>query len=419
MEAAEQFQQESGTAPGVDLATITDRMVIRQAVQGGQIEEAIDKVNDLNPEILEHQRELYFHLQQQRLIELIKLGDADGALTFAQVRRRRRPSVGEGPRRLTGAPARCRSTWRRTARRARSSSGSWSARWRCSPSTARGSPRSRTSSAPPTGTPPPASSTPRCSPPSARRRNPACPASSRCEPRRGSPALSPLTPPRRRTSPVSRRRRLPSHIRPAPESRAPSSSIVGRLVPLVRSLTGSRAPRVGADAGVGPAAAGRRAGGVPAHRPAHRGAEPQPRPRRPKRLRGRPGRGGHGLIPPRGGGRREGDEGGATERGGLARAGARRPRLPPGAGGRGEHATPTRRYDVDLHAHITRRISPGSFDAAARSRARSRPCRPSPPPPSTSALGYDDVGAGVGGVGPLPNRTPTGTAARLSGPSWS
>ena len=103
VEAAEQFQQESGTAPGVDLATITDRMVIRQAVQGGQIEEAIDKVNDLNPEILEHQRELYFHLQQQRLIELIKLGDADGALTFAQVRRRRRPSVGEGTRRLTGA----------------------------------------------------------------------------------------------------------------------------------------------------------------------------------------------------------------------------------------------------------------------------------------------------------------------------
>lgn len=98
VEAAEQFQQESGTAPGVDLATITDRMVIRQAVQGGQIEEAIDKVNDLNPEILEHQRELYFHLQQQRLIELIKLGDADGALTFAQVRRPGRPSGGEGPR---------------------------------------------------------------------------------------------------------------------------------------------------------------------------------------------------------------------------------------------------------------------------------------------------------------------------------
>lgn len=45
------FEQESGTAPGVELSTITDRMEIRKAVQSGQVEEAIDKVNDLNPEV--------------------------------------------------------------------------------------------------------------------------------------------------------------------------------------------------------------------------------------------------------------------------------------------------------------------------------------------------------------------------------
>ena len=51
MDAAKLFQQESGTHPGVDLDTITDRMHIRKAVQGGDIEEAIDLVNDFNPEV--------------------------------------------------------------------------------------------------------------------------------------------------------------------------------------------------------------------------------------------------------------------------------------------------------------------------------------------------------------------------------
>jgi hypothetical protein len=45
------FESESGTAPGVQLSTILDRMEIRKAVQAGQVEEAIDKVNDLNPEV--------------------------------------------------------------------------------------------------------------------------------------------------------------------------------------------------------------------------------------------------------------------------------------------------------------------------------------------------------------------------------
>ena len=36
------------------------------------------------PQILEEHAELTFHLQQQRLIELIRGGDADAALAFAQ-----------------------------------------------------------------------------------------------------------------------------------------------------------------------------------------------------------------------------------------------------------------------------------------------------------------------------------------------
>jgi hypothetical protein len=59
-------------------------MEIRRAVQGGDVEKAIEKVNDLDPEILEEHSELLFHLQQQRLIELIRNGAIEEALEFAQ-----------------------------------------------------------------------------------------------------------------------------------------------------------------------------------------------------------------------------------------------------------------------------------------------------------------------------------------------
>jgi len=59
-------------------------MAIRKAVQNGQVEDAIEKVNDLNPEILEDRAHLFFHLQQQRLIELIRTGQTEQALEFAQ-----------------------------------------------------------------------------------------------------------------------------------------------------------------------------------------------------------------------------------------------------------------------------------------------------------------------------------------------
>jgi len=83
-DAAEKFQQEAGTDPGIDLKTITNRMAIRTAIQRGEIEEGIDKVNNLNPEILDTNPQLIFHLKQQQLIELIRKGLIDEALQFAQ-----------------------------------------------------------------------------------------------------------------------------------------------------------------------------------------------------------------------------------------------------------------------------------------------------------------------------------------------
>ncbi|KAG6392215.1 hypothetical protein SASPL_146426 [Salvia splendens] len=83
VEVAEKFQLETGTEH-IDLATITDRMAVKRAVQSGNVEDAIEKVNDLNPEILDTNPLLFFHLQQQRLIELIRNGKIKEALEFAQ-----------------------------------------------------------------------------------------------------------------------------------------------------------------------------------------------------------------------------------------------------------------------------------------------------------------------------------------------
>lgn len=51
MEAARIFEQESGTSPETNLSAIADRTEIRKAVQSGNVEEAIERVNDLNAEV--------------------------------------------------------------------------------------------------------------------------------------------------------------------------------------------------------------------------------------------------------------------------------------------------------------------------------------------------------------------------------
>lgn len=49
--AAEAFSQEANLAPPVDFESIESRMDIREALQRGDIEDAITRVNDLNPEV--------------------------------------------------------------------------------------------------------------------------------------------------------------------------------------------------------------------------------------------------------------------------------------------------------------------------------------------------------------------------------
>ena len=57
VEAAKTFERESGTAASMDLGTIQERMEVRRAVQTGDVDAAIEKVNDMNPEVKQLQRQ--------------------------------------------------------------------------------------------------------------------------------------------------------------------------------------------------------------------------------------------------------------------------------------------------------------------------------------------------------------------------
>lgn len=70
-EAAEKFQEESGTDPGIELSSLDNKLQIREAVQDGRLEEAITMVNDIHPELLDTNRYLYFHLQVMTSIGLL------------------------------------------------------------------------------------------------------------------------------------------------------------------------------------------------------------------------------------------------------------------------------------------------------------------------------------------------------------
>lgn len=68
----------------MNMAILDDQIKIRDAVEAGRIGEAIELVNEVDPEILDTDSKLFFHLQQQQLLELIKQGDIEKVLCFAQ-----------------------------------------------------------------------------------------------------------------------------------------------------------------------------------------------------------------------------------------------------------------------------------------------------------------------------------------------
>ena len=84
---------------GCDLASLHERCSVRETLAKGDVGEALQarapdwhrallspsaqKVNSLNPDVLEMRPELLFALQRQRLIELIRAGELLPALDFA------------------------------------------------------------------------------------------------------------------------------------------------------------------------------------------------------------------------------------------------------------------------------------------------------------------------------------------------
>ena len=77
------FQSETGMEPGVNMTIMDDQIKIREAVETGRIQDAVELVNEVDPEILDTNPKLYFHLQQQKLLELIKKGDLHNVLKYA------------------------------------------------------------------------------------------------------------------------------------------------------------------------------------------------------------------------------------------------------------------------------------------------------------------------------------------------
>jgi len=89
-EAAERFNVESGVemsrlaGASEDMAMLDQRIEVREAAESGKMLDAIRLINKYFPELLDSNRGLFFKLQQQHLIELIRAQDIEGALAFAQ-----------------------------------------------------------------------------------------------------------------------------------------------------------------------------------------------------------------------------------------------------------------------------------------------------------------------------------------------
>lgn len=83
-DAAECFSQESGLRPAFELKDIEERMRIRSAIQQGALHEAVNRINELDADLLDSHPRLAFRLKQQQIIELIREGHVEEALEEAQ-----------------------------------------------------------------------------------------------------------------------------------------------------------------------------------------------------------------------------------------------------------------------------------------------------------------------------------------------
>ncbi|CAK9297045.1 unnamed protein product [Gordionus sp. m RMFG-2023] len=83
-DVAEKFEIESETQANINLNKLDERVKIRKSIENGDIDSSITLINDKYPELLDDNRYLFFQLQQQQLIELIRQKRIEDALIFAQ-----------------------------------------------------------------------------------------------------------------------------------------------------------------------------------------------------------------------------------------------------------------------------------------------------------------------------------------------
>lgn len=85
-EAAEAFATEADIVlDKTKLNGIDERLAIHTSILAGDIIGAIKLINDLNCDLLDENMEINFLLKQQHVIELIRGGDKEGALKYAQL----------------------------------------------------------------------------------------------------------------------------------------------------------------------------------------------------------------------------------------------------------------------------------------------------------------------------------------------
>jgi len=83
-EASQLFKVEANIEPDAALEPVEVRVQVREALYKGQITNAILLLNEYYPEVLGNNHDLCFRLQLQHLVELIRAGQCDAALEFAQ-----------------------------------------------------------------------------------------------------------------------------------------------------------------------------------------------------------------------------------------------------------------------------------------------------------------------------------------------
>ncbi|KAJ5674231.1 hypothetical protein N7462_009670 [Penicillium macrosclerotiorum] len=87
--AANKFAVEANIQLRTDSESIQERVDIRTAIHSGDIQAAVEKINELNPQILDEDPSLHFSLLRLQLVELIRTctdtpdGDISPALEFA------------------------------------------------------------------------------------------------------------------------------------------------------------------------------------------------------------------------------------------------------------------------------------------------------------------------------------------------